>query len=63
MIMRLRASKGKGKKDVDLIDKVNRAYHMFGKINKMSQDQRRDSSKREIEFYEESLVERDFSET
>ena len=54
--------KGKGKKDVDLIDKVNRAYHMFGKINKMSQDQRRDSSKREIEFYEESLVERDFSE-
>ncbi len=53
---------GKGKKDLDLIDKVNRAYHRFGKINKMSQDQRRDSSKREIEFYEESLVERDFSE-
>ena len=54
--------KGKGKKDVDLIDKVNRAYHMFGKINKMSQDQIRDSSKRQIEVYEESLVERDFSE-
>ena len=51
-----------GKKDLDLIDKVNRAYHRFGKINKMSQDERRDSSKREIEFYEESLVERDFSE-
>ena len=52
----------KNKKDLDLIDKVNRAYHRFGKINKMSQDQRRDSSKREIEFYEESLVERDFNE-
>lgn len=54
--------KAKDKKDIDLIDKVNRAYHRFGKINKMSQDQRRDSSKREIEFYEESLVERDFCE-
>ena len=50
------------KKNLDLIDKVNRAYHRYGKINKMSQDQRRNSSKREIEFYEESLVERDFSE-
>jgi hypothetical protein len=49
-------------KDLDLIDKVNRAYHRFGKINKMSQDRRRDSSKREIEYYEESLVDRDFNE-
>ncbi|WP_312072186.1 hypothetical protein [Anaerotignum propionicum] len=52
----------RSKKNLDLIDKVNRAYHRFGKINKMSQDQRRNSSKREIEFYEDSLVERDFSE-
>ena len=50
------------KKDLDLIDKVNRAYHRYGKINKMSQDRRRDSSKREIEFYEDSLIDRDFSE-
>ena len=42
---------GKDKKDLNLIDKVNRAYHRYGKINKMSQDRRRDSSKREIEFY------------
>lgn len=33
------------KKNLDLIDKVNRAYHRYGKINKMSQDQRRNSSK------------------
>ncbi len=52
----------KGKKDLDLIDKVNRAYHRYGRINKMSQDKRRDSSRREIEFYEDSLVDRDFNE-
>lgn len=49
-------------KDLDLIDKVNRAYYKFGKINKMSQDRKRNLPKREIEFYEESLVDRDFSE-
>ncbi|SHK77717.1 hypothetical protein SAMN02745136_03320 [Anaerocolumna jejuensis DSM 15929] len=50
------------KQDLDLIDKVNRAYHKFGKINRMSQDKRRDNDKREIEYYEEELVERNFSE-
>lgn len=48
--------------DLDLIDKINRAYHKYGRISRASQDRRKESSGREIEFYEEELVEQDFSE-
>ena len=47
---------------LDLIDRINRAYHKYGRISRMSQDRRREKTSREIEFYDEELVEQSFSE-
>ena len=48
--------------NLDMLDKINRAYHKYGRIYKMSKERTKDGSKREIDFCEEELQERDFNE-
>lgn len=49
-------------KDLDLADKINRAYHKFADINRKSLAEISGNSKSDLEFYEEEMYELNFNE-
>lgn len=48
--------------DLHLIDKINRAYHLYGRIARMSKDKEQNSVNSQIDFCEEELHDRSFRE-